>query len=481
MPGPHDSADAGGPGRPHGSLPDRLRREIGLFDATLVAAGSVIGVGIFTTSGFVAASLPHPGLLLLAWLAGGLISLAGALTNAEMGASMPHAGGDYVYLREAFHPLAGFVAGWLTFFAVFCGTVGTLAAGFAEYAGGFVPALSPAHEWWRAGPLRFGPGQLSALGAVWVCTAICISGVRQGARFQSALTAAKLAAIALLCLVGPLFGHGDASGLVRPAPVATELGAFGLARAGALAMVPILFTYLGWNAPVYIASELRDPARTLPRALVLGTLICAGVYLLLNAVYLYAVPVEQMFELRADGSRQGIVRIAELAAERLFGGVGGALVSALVLLSIAGCLQATVLVGARIVYAMALDRTLPAALAEVHADRGTPVIALLVQAGVATLLLVSGSFEQILVYTTFAVITLMACDGVALYRLRARADLPRPYRVWGYPWVPAIYVAAALGLWLNTLVERPFESLLGVAIAAAAIPAYLASRRSRGR
>ena len=189
-----------------GGLPDRLKRQLGLFDATMVVAGSVIGVGIFTTTGFVAALLPHPGLLLLVWLLGGLISLAGALTNAEMGASLPHAGGDYVYLREAFHPSVGFTAGWLTFFVVFCGTVGTLAAGFAEYVSVFSPALDPDRVFWSLGPLRLGLGQLSALAAVWACTLLCAYGVREGARFQNGITALKIAAIALLCLGGPVLG-----------------------------------------------------------------------------------------------------------------------------------------------------------------------------------------------------------------------------------------------------------------------------------
>lgn len=456
---------------------DRLLRQLGPFDATMIVAGSVIGIGIFTTSGIVAAALPHPGLLLLAWLAGGLISLAGALTNAEMGASLPQAGGDYVYLREAFHPLAGFFAGWLTFLVVFCGTVGTLAAGFAEYAAAFFPALGSERVWLRLGPFSLGPGTVSALGAVWGCTAICWYGVREGARFQDLMSLAKIAAIALLCLAGPLAGAGTWSRLATAPLTGAGVAEPGLAFGFAVAMVPILFTYLGWNAPVYVASELRDPARTLPRALLGGTLLVTLLYLLLNAVYLYAVPLDAMYATDSVGARRGIVRIAEVAAIALFGPRGGEVMSALVLVSIVGCLNATVLVGARIVYAMALDRTVPQALANIHPVRGTPNVALLAQAAVASLLLVTGSFEQILTYTTFAVITLMVLDGLALFRLRRRADLDRPYRVWGYPFVPALYVAASLGLWANTLLAFPTESLLGLLIAGTALPAWLWGRR----
>jgi APA family basic amino acid/polyamine antiporter len=187
-----------------------------------------------------------------------------------------------------------------------------------------------------------------------------------------------------------------------------------------------------------------------------------------------------MYGVAADGSREGVVRIAESAATALFGEVGGRLTAGLVLVSIVGCLNATILVGARIVYAMALDRTLPLWLANVNPRRFTPDVALLAQALVASLLLVTGSFDEILTYTTFAVITLMVLDGLALFRLRRRADLDRPYEAWGYPWVPAVYVAASLGLWLNTLLERPVESGLGLLIAATALPAYAFARlRSR--
>lgn len=457
-------------------LADRLVPELGLLDATMVVAGSVIGVGIFTTTGLVAAALPHPGLLLAAWLVGGLVSLAGALTNAEMGSALPRAGGDYVYLREAFHPLVGFVAGWLTFFVVFCGTVGTLAAGLAEYLGAFVPMIDAG----GASPFVLGPGQAVALAAVWTCTGLSCWGVRESARVQNVVSLTKIGAILAIAVAGPLVGTGSWQHLGTPAAATSTPGAPGLVTAGALALVPILYAYLGWNAPVYVASELRDPTRTLPRALLLGTLLVTALYLVLNAVYLYAVPVEAMFTTSAGGRREGVVRVADVAARALFGPAGGTIASALVLVSVVGCLNATVLVGARVVYAMALDRTLPLWLASVHPARGTPHAALLAQAAVASVLLVTGTFDEILTFTTFAVITLMVLDGLALFRLRRVLARPAPYRVWGYPWTSALYVAASLGLWLNTLVARPVESAVGLAIAATAVPVYLLGHR-RGR
>jgi APA family basic amino acid/polyamine antiporter len=461
---------------------DRLRREFGLFDATMLVAGSVIGVGIFTTTGLVAAAVPHPGWLLFAWLFGGVLSGAGALANAELAASLPHAGGDYVYLREAFHPGVGFFAGWMTFFVVYCGTAATLAAGLMEYLGVFLPAFGPENAWVRAGPLALGPGALVALAAIWGCTAICIAGVREGARTQDLLTLAKILAILALCVLGPLFGSGEVRNLVTPfEPSGAGSGAApALLPALGVALVPVMFTYLGWNAPVYVGSEVRDPGKTFPRALVVGTALCTGVYLLLNAVYLYAVPVGGMFEIDPGGDRSGIVRIAELAATALLGTAGGRLVSGLVLVSIVGCLNATVLVGARIVYAMAIDRSMPGILGAVHPTRGTPHVALLAQGGVTSALLLTGTFEALLTTTTFAIIFLMVLDGLALYALRwRRPDLPRPYRTWGYPIVPGLFVLASLWLLVNTLIELPVESLIGLAISATALPAYWYQRRTR--
>jgi APA family basic amino acid/polyamine antiporter len=447
----------------------------------MLVAGSVIGVGIFTTSGIVAAALPHPGWLLAVWLLGGLLSAAGALTNAELSAALPHAGGDYVFLREAFHPGAGFLAGWVTFFAIYCGTAATLAAGLAEYLVVFVPALSPEHDWIRLGAVRLGPGSIAALASVWACTAVCLAGVRQGARTQDLLTLLKIAVIVALCVLAPLVGGGDLGNLAHGA-LTPDLGKspVGLISAVGLALVPVLFAYLGWNAPVYVGSEVRDPGRTLPRALLLGTALCAAIYLLVNLVYLYAVPVERMFEVEPGGARTGIVRVAELAATALLGPTGGRVVSGLVLLSILGCLNATVLVGARVVYAMALDGAMPAALASVHPSRSVPHVALLVEGAFTSVLLLTGTFQELLTTTTFAIMGLMVLDGLSLYALRwRRPALPRPYRAWGYPVLPALFVGASLWLFANTLLTQPVASLVGLAIAATAFPAYRMRRRQR--
>jgi APA family basic amino acid/polyamine antiporter len=426
---------------------DRLRRELTALDATMLVVSSVIGVGIFLTPGRIAALLPAPGWILAAWAVGGLLSLAGALANAELGAMYPHAGGDYVYLREAYHPLAGFLVGWLSFFVIYAGTVATLAIGFADGLGHFVRLDS-------TGTVAV------ALLTIAITTGINYVGVRTGARVNNATATLKLIALLGLVVVAPL--RRGASHLVPLLPPATAVP---VARF-ALALSPVLFSYLGWNASVYVASEIRDPARSLPRSLFAGLALCTALYLLVNVAYLHALPVAAL---------QGDDRVGERAATVIFGGAGGAIAAALILVSIASCLNATILVGPRIAYAMALDGLFFIGVDRVHALYETPHIALLVQAVIAgALLLVLQSFPSVLDYTTFAIVAATMADVTALYVLRRRQPLrPRPYRAWGYPVLPAVYLLANGGIAAAMLVGRPLECASAMAVTATGVPFYV--------
>jgi len=427
---------------------DRLRRELSLLDAVFLVVASVVGSGIFLTPGAIAERLPHVGLIFAAWVVGGLLSLAGALANAELGAMYPRAGGDYVYLREAFHPIAGFLVGWLSFFAIFAGTIATLAVGFAE---GVAAILG----WGR-------PAMLS-LAVVTVVASSVINwlGVRHGAVANNLTSWVKVVALVAFGLVAPLTGNGDLGNL-RPI-VAGALDAAPL-MAFVLALSPVIFSYLGWNAVVYVASEVRDPGRNVPRSLFVGLAICTGLYILLNGVYLYAMPV---------GTLAGTENAGEASARILFGGVGGQLLSGFVLVSILGTLNATVLVGPRIAYAMALDGLFPAA-GVVDATRATPAAAIAMQgAAVALLIVVLQSFPSALDFTTFAVLLAMMADVAALYALRRKApDRARPYRAWGYPWVPGLYLLATLGIALGMLAGVPREALIAIFVLLAGLPFY---------
>jgi APA family basic amino acid/polyamine antiporter len=444
-------------GGPEAHPRDQLKRELRLSDATFLVVSGVIGSGIFLTPGAIADLLPHPGLILTAWLVGSGLSLAGALANAELASMFPRAGGDYVYLREAFHPAAGFLVGWLSFVVIYGGTIATLSAGFA------------------AGLAQFFPLDGAQQVAVAIALTLAISGlnyvgVRWGARANNLTAVVKVAALVAFGILGPLLGEGSFEHLLpaRGAASAISLSAF------ALALSPVLFSYLGWNSSVYVASEIHDPDRTLPRSLFMGIAVCTAVYLLVNVAYLYALPVDEL---------RGQPNAGEAAAQALFGGLGGRLVGIFVLVSILGTLNATVLVGPRIAYAMALDGLFFSGADRTHATYRTPMVAIGVQAGVAVVILLAlGSFERALDYTVFAILLATMADIAALYRLRrTKPGLRRPYKAWGYPWVPGLYFAATATVAMALLIESPRDCAIGLGMAAAGLPFYRYFRRSAAR
>jgi len=414
----------------------------------MLVVSSVIGVGIFLTPGAIADILPAPGLILAAWVAGGMLSLAGALANAELGAMYPHAGGDYVYLREAYHPIAGFLAGWLSFFVIYAGTVATLAAGFAEGLAHFVP-LGPA-------------GKVVVAVLITVATSwINYIGVRTGARVNNVTAAIKIVALVGLVVIGPLLGGGR---LAHLEPLVPDLAAVPASHFG-LALSPVLFSYLGWNASVYVASEVHNPSRTIPRSLFAGLAVCTTIYLVVNLAYLYALPIAEL---------RGNNRVGEAAARVFFGSAGGSIGAALILASIVSCLNATILVGPRIAYAMAIDGLFFGGVDRVHQLYQTPYVAIAAQGLTAVALVVLlQNFPSVLDYTTFAIVLATMADVTALYALRRhQPERPRPYRAWGYPLVPALYLVANACIAVAMLLGRPMECLVALAVTASGLPFY---------
>ncbi len=405
--------------------------------------------------------LPAPEWIFAAWIAGGLVSVAGALAMAELGTMFPHAGGDYVYLRRAFHPAAGFLVGWLTFFAIYAGTIAALAAAFAL---GMRGLFGWSDSW-----------DLPVALAVTVALSVLHHGsVRWGARANNLTSIIKVLALLAFAVLGPWLGDGDWSRLwSQVTPAEGGRTAFSLAAFG-LAMSPVLFTFLGWNASIYVGSEIRSPARNIPRSLFLGLGLCSAVYLVVNAVYLYALPLDEL---------SGVEDAGKAAASVLFGGVAGSLVASFVLLSVLGTLSATVMVGPRIAYAMALDGLFFRGVDRVSAAYRTPGVAIWVQGTVAAFLLVTlRTFPKALDYTTFAIVLVTIADTAALYRLRRISpDHPRPYRALGYPWLPGFYLVANAGVALALLWGSPRECLIGLAMLAAGWPFYRWFERSGGR
>ena len=446
-----------------------LVRGLGPWDAVLLTIGSVVGTGIFITSADIARALPHGGLLLAVWLAGGLLTLAGALTYAEMGAMFPDAGGIYLFLREAWGPLPAFLYGWGAFLVIMSGGIAALAVGFGVYLGSFLPWFSSSHvlaDHELAGYLwKLTGAQVAGAGAIVALTAINHFGLKQGAWTQNLLTAVKVAAFAAFCIGG--FLVPARASLDLAAPVSTS----GLLAVVGVGMIAALWTYDGWYATTFSAGEMRDPARTLPFGIVGGTLAVTVLYLILNVVYLRAIPIERM------GAEE---RIGEAAAAALFGAAGGQAIAAAIVLSTFGCLASTILYSSRIYGPMAADGIFFPALARIHPKWRVPTRSLWWQSAWALALTLSGTYDQLYTYVVFVAVLFHALAAGAVFRLRRlRPEVPRPFRVPLWPWIPLAFLAASLLLAVNTLFERPVESIAGLGLLALGLPAYSLFRRGR--
>jgi len=450
-----------------------LKRELGLLDSTLLVIGIIIGSGIFLTTGIMAEALPSPGLLMMAWAAGGLLTLAGALTFAELGAALPEAGGQYVYLREAYGTFPAFLFAWITLLVYQPGSIAAVAVGFAAYLGYFAPALGTENVLLTVAlpgrAFALSAGQVVAAAIIFLLTAANVAGLRWGTRIQNVFTFLKVAAIAGFVLFG--FWADPGSGSNEPVASAldeptTLLGGFGVA------LIAALFAFDGWSNLNFSAGEIKDPGRTLPRALILGTAAVTLIYLLMNAVYLHALGIPEM---------QGVTRVAEKAATVLFGEGASGMIAGVVLVSTFGGTNGTILTGARVYYAIAKDGLFFRPVARVHPRYRTPHVSLWVQGAWSCLIALSGTFDQLFTYAMFAALLMYGSAAASVFTLRRkRPDLPRPYRVWGYPVLPALYLAALGALAVNTILERPLESLSGLGILLLGAPAYLFwKRRSR--
>ncbi len=424
-------------------------RGLGVVDASLLVVGSIVGAGIFLVSPYVAQSVRSPAAFLAAWVLGGVVALAGALSNGELGGIFPRSGGEYVYLREAYGPLFGFLSGWTAFWIAFPGSIAALAAGFGTNA---------------AGLLGFGAHASLALSiaAIAVLTTVNALGLEAGKWVQNVLSSAKLVAFAVLLALGFL----SRDGLSLAHGLAFDPG--DRASGIALALVPVLFAYTGWNAATYVAGEMREPTRGLGRALALGTCLCIVLYLAVNLVYLRAMPLSELAT-ADEPARVTALRLGGAAAARLLG--------PLVAVCVVSSLQATVMVGPRVYHAMAADGLFFAPLGRTHGKSKTPVIALSGQAVVAVAQLVSGSFDQLLNFAMFAIVAFSTLAVVAVFVLRLkRPNEPRPFRVPGYPFVPALFVGVNVWVLWSIVMHDRLAALVGIAIVATGIPAYVVFR-----
>ena len=448
-----------------------LTRQIGLFSAVMLIAGDMIGTGIFISTGAIAETLPTPGGVLLVWLLGGLLALTGALTCAELSASMPFAGGDYIYIREAYGKLLGFLSGWSSFLVTFSGAIAFLAVILNGFVSFFIPVLDSKDVLFSV-PLPFVPisatvGTLFSIAVVLLLSGLHCLGVKQGTMMQNVLTVLKIGALLGIIVFGVLIGEGNTSHFV-PLFDWSKIG--NLSVFGA-AFIPVIFAYSGWNAVIYIAGEVRDPEKNLPRALLYGVSIVLVLYLAINAVYIYAVPVTEM---------KGALRMSEVATTALFGYKTSALITAIITISILGALNVVTMIGPRIYYAMAKDGVFFRRLTYVHPNYGTPTKAIMLQALWASLLILTNTWGTLFTYVS-VVITLFSAftvGSVIVLRIK-RPELKRPYRLWGYPIVPLLFVLIHVWIVWGSVTEKPTESLIGLFIVCLGIPAYLIWQRKQ--
>ena len=444
-----------------------LVRALGLWDVTAITAGTILGSAIFVAAAFVPREVPHPTLALLLWMAGGLIAIAGALTYAELGTMFPEAGGQYHYIKQAFGPLWGFLFGWTSLLAIQAGANAYLGVAFGEYLGAFVPLVSstrviasiPVGVWtWELNTV-----QLAAVSAIAVLSVVNYFGTKQGARVQGTLTAIKLLSVAGLIGFGLLAPAKVAPDWTAPLPTGNLVAAMGLA------IVAVLGNFDGWYQATLSAGEIKRPERNLPLGMIGGTVLIGVLYLLVNLVYFRAMPLSEI---------GASAKIGEEATTALLGPMAGRLLAAAVLVSVFGCLSSAIIGASRLGLPMSEDAPAFRWLARIHPQYHTPTASIGTLGLWSMVLALSGTYEQMFRYSLFSSIIFHVITGLALFRLRReRPEAPRPYRVVGYPAVPALFVAAMTGLVLNTLYERPVQSLLGVGLVALGVPFFRWRRR----
>ena len=451
-----------------------LLRALTLTDAASLVIGTVIGTGVFLKTAVMAQQLGTPTLVLLAWLAAGLLSLAGALTYAELGAMFPQAGGEYVYLRKAYGDAPAFLYGWMQVAVAATGGVAAISTGFAIFLSALIPMGGPWVE--RTFNLfgtefhwQLGLQQVVAVAAIILFSAINCIGVAAGGRVQSVLTAAKILGIAVI--VGGVFflSTGASWSHLGTAPGIPQWS--GMQSFGA-AMLAALWAYNGWYALPLVAGEVQNPQRNVPRGLILGMLVVLVVYLLTNFSYFYALPITEVVTSNSTAHRDALP-IAAKAAQTFLGPVGAAFISIAFIVSTVGALNGIILSNARIPYAMARDGLFFKRVGEVSEGSRVPVWAIIFQGAWASVLALSGTFDQITTYSIFALWLFFGVTASSVFVLRRKMpDVDRPYRTLGYPVVPLIFILVAAWLVINTILTSPVESAAGLALIALGLPVY---------
>jgi len=420
-------------------------RQIGLVTAISVVISNMVGTGVFTTLGFQAENIRSVFALLLLWLLGGIVALSGALCYGELAVRMPRSGGEYTYLSRAFHPAVGFLAGWVSATVGFAAPAALASVALGNYLARVIPIFSPL---------------LVAVLAIALATVVHAAGIRVGGFFQNLLTGLNLILILFLIACGFLLYRSPEFGITFEsadlAPLWTPLYA--------VSLVYVLFAYSGWNGATYIAGEVKEPRRNLPRSLILGTLVVTVLYLAVNVTFLYTVPIPEL---------AGKVEVGFLSARRIFGEAGARFMTLLLCVALAASASAFLLAGSRVAKTMGEDFSRLRVLATVN-RKGAPVPAILSQAAVAIFLILTSAFESVLVYVGFTLSVVTTVTVIGLLRLRqVEGKNPAGYNTWFYPVTPLIFLALSLWMLSYSLVHRPAQSLLGLGTVLSGLVVYL--------
>ncbi len=468
-----------------------FKRDLGVFDSTMLVIGSMIGSGIFIVSADIARTVGSPGYLLLVWLITGVLTMTAALSYGELAGMMPQAGGQYVYLREAYNPLVGFLYGWTFFLVIQTGTIAAVAVAFAKFTGVLIPWFSEKHILLSVAGRGISAAQCLAIVSIVALTYINVLGVHTGKLVQNVFTSAKVVALSGLILLGLAIGaNATATGanfsdlwsasttaLASDGTLSvTPLAGFGILTAIGVAMVGSLFSSDAWNNITFTAAEVVNPKRTIPMSLALGTGIVTVIYIVANIAYLVILPLAGHPD-GAGAMERGIQfatsdRVGTSVASIIFGEPATIIMALLIMVSTFGCNNGLILSGARLSFAMAKDRLFFQKAGTLN-ERGVPAWALIIQAVWASLLCLSGTYGDLLDYVVFAVLLFYILTIAGIFRLRrTRPEAERPYRALGYPFLPALYIVVAALICVDLLIYKPMFSFPGLGIVLLGIPVY---------
>jgi APA family basic amino acid/polyamine antiporter len=431
-----------------------IPRKIGLVTAISIVVANMIGAGIFTTTGLMSSHLPGPGWVFSCWIFGGVLAIAGALCYAELATRIPEEGGEYVYLKKLFHPSLGFLTGWTSFFVGFSAPIAGSALGFSEY---FFEGANLEEVMIDTSNLLLYK-KLLAVTIILIFVIIHYMGIKLGSMVQNGLTILKILIILGLAILGWIIGKGNTDFFLVGNIESSSGFAFGTA------MMLVMFSYSGWNASSYIAGELKNPQKTLPISLVMGTVIVIVLYLFINLFIFYALPYPEL---------KGNIAVVEAAATKSFGNLTGNLFGLFVSLALLSSLSAYIIIGPRVYFAMACDRLFFPFASKVHSRFGVPGRSILIQGVIAIFMVLVSSLEQLLIYIEFAlgIFPLFAVAGIYIARKRNIGE-DSAFRVWGYPVIPVFFLICSLFLLIIAYMNRPLESTAAVITILVGIPLY---------